>query len=461
MKVLKFGGTSVGDGRRIANVARLVGPRAGEVGVVVVSAIGGVTDALLDLAARALRGRLDEASDRAELLLGRHRTALAEAGLGDDLEPLRREIEARFKEISDLATGIALLKELPPRTQDAIVASGELLSSRILTAVFQAQGAPAVWVDPRDLVPTDAGYGAAVPDEAGIAAATARLVRPHLEARRMVVTGGFVGRGPSGETTTLGRGGSDYSAALLAAALDADAIEIWTDVDGILTADPRVVQTARPVPAISYAEASELAFFGAKVLHPATVRPAVRKGIPVWIKNTLRPEAPGSVVRRDAEGSGVRALAARKGIAAVFISNPQMLLAHGYAARVFDVFEKHRVPVDVITTSEVSISTTVDKGAPFDALLADLRTFADVEVRHGLAVLTVVGRRLRSTPAIAARVFQALGEVNVVMISQGASDTNLTFVVDEKDVESALRQVHAEFCEGGAPQASGVKEATA
>jgi aspartate kinase len=313
--------------------------------------------------------------------------------------------------------------------------------------VLEAQGAPAAWVDPRDLVPTDAGYGAAIPDEAGIGEATARLVRPHLEAGRIVVTGGYVGRGPSGETTTLGRGGSDYSAALFAAALGAEAIEIWTDVDGILTADPRVVPSARVVPAISYAEASELAFFGAKVLHPATVRPAVRKAIPVWIKNTLRPEAPGSVVRRDAEGTGVRALAARKRIAAVFISNPQMLLAHGYAARVFDVFEKHRVPVDVITTSEVSIATTVDEGAPFEALRADLESFADVEVRRGLAVLTVVGCKLRSTPSIAARIFQALGGVNVVMISQGASDTNVTFVVDEADVESALKRVHAEFCE--------------
>jgi aspartate kinase len=263
----------------------------------------------------------------------------------------------------------------------------------------------------------------------------------------VAVTGGFVGRDAAGDTTTLGRGGSDYSASLLGAALDASAIEIWTDVDGLMTADPRVVPGARLVPGISYAEASELAFFGAKVLHPATIRPAVASGIPVRIRNTARPEGRGTEIRRDAAGSGVRAVAARLGAVAIFARNPRMLLSEGYASRIFGVFEKHRVSVDVIATSEVSISTTVSRAAPVDAIVDDLGRFCEVETIRDLAVVSVVGRRLRSTPGIAAKAFAALGNINVVMISQGASETNLTFVIEERGARSALRRLHRVFFE--------------
>ena len=275
---------------------------------------------------------------------------------------------------------------------------------------------------------------------------------PHLEAGRVVVTGGFVGATREGVTTTLGRGGSDYSAALFGAALkDAGrgvgALEIWTDVDGILTADPRVVPAARLVPEVSPSEAAELAFFGAKVLHPATIRPAVARGIPVSVRNSFRPDAPGTVVRPEAPGTGVRALAMRTGVSALFVGNPRMLLAHGYAARVFSVFEKHAVPVDVIATSEVSISITVDAKSPLDGVVKDLAAFAEVSVEPRLAVVSVVGKALRTTAGIARRVFQALGDVNVVLISQGASDTNMTFVVAAGDAPETLRRLHREFFE--------------
>jgi len=299
---------------------------------------------------------------------------------------------------------------------------------------------------------TDASHGAAAPDEAAIAANVASRLLPERAAGRVVVTGGFVGAAPGGATTTLGRGGSDYSAALLGAALldsgaPVSAIEIWTDVDGILTADPRVVPAARIVPEVGYAEAAELAFFGAKVLHPATIRPAVSRGIPVRVRNTFRPAAPGTTVRSEAPGTGVRALAMRPGVAALFVGSPRMLLAHGYAARVFSVFERHAVPVDVIATSEVSISITVDAKAPLAALVRDLSAFAEVSVLTDLAVVSVVGRKLRSTPRVAASVFAALGEINVVLISQGASETNLTFVVEAKEAPEALRRLHRELFE--------------
>jgi aspartate kinase len=224
-------------------------------------------------------------------------------------------------------------------------------------------------------------------------------------------------------------------------------IEIWTDVDGILTADPRVVPGARLVSEVSSAEAAELAFFGAKVLHPATIRPAVQRGIPVAVRNTFHPDEPGTVVRKDAPGTGVRALAMRKGVTALFVGSPRMLLAYGYAAKVFSVFERHRVAVDVIATSEVSISITVDGKAELTGVVHDLSEFAEVSLLKHLAVVSVVGRNLRSTAGIAVRVFAALGEVNVVLISQGASDTNLTFVVAEGDAPEVLRRLHKEFFE--------------
>ncbi len=453
MLVMKFGGTSVGTGGRIACVAELVESRLGEGPFVVVSAMGGVTDALLDLSRAAREGDREAAAAALATLGERHRAAVDELALGRvEAAALRVEIERELARLDGLATGVALLGELSARTTDAICAAGELLSAALTAAALERRGVAVARVDPRDWLATDATHGAAAPDEAAIAANVARRLLPERAAGRVVVTGGFVGASAGGATTTLGRGGSDYSAALLGAALhDAgaavEAIEIWTDVDGILTADPRVVPGARLVPEVGYAEAAELAFFGAKVLHPATIRPAIARGLPVRVKNTFRPLAPGTTVRSEAPGAGVRALAMRPGVVALFVGSPRMLLAHGYAARVFSVFERHAVSVDVIATSEVSISITVDGKAPVEALVADLSAFAEVSVLRDLAVVSVVGRRLRTTAGVAARVFAALGDVNVVLISQGASETNLTFVVEAPDAPEALRRLHRELFE--------------
>lgn len=453
MLVMKFGGTSVGDGERLAGVGRLVAARRAEGPVVVVSAMAGVTDQLLALST-ASRDKDRTAADAALRALGdRHRAAIEALDLRNgDAAELRDGVARELLRLGDLSMGVSLLGVLPPSTQDAIAAAGETLSAPLAAAALRQQGLDVALVDPRDVVKTDASYGSAVPDETATAARCRERLLPELAAGRAVVTGGFLGSAPDGSTTTLGRGGSDYSAALLGAGLadagaSVSAIEIWTDVDGILTADPRVVPAARLVPEVSDAEAAEMAFFGAKVLHPATIRPAVSRGIPVVVRNTFRPDAPGTVVRKDAPGAGLRALAARTGVTAIFVGNPRMLLGHGYAARVFSVFERHRVPVDVIATSEVSISITVDARSPIDALVEELSEIAEVSVLPGLAVVSVVGKALRSTPGIAARLFGALSGVNVVLISQGASDTNLTFVVDEKDAHDALRRLHKEFFE--------------
>ena len=451
--VLKFGGTSVGSAGRIRDVADLVGTRGRDPSLVVVSAMAGVTDLLVGLKVSS-SGRNREAVVAARAVLAqRHHDALDGLGLPSaDLDAARTALETDLQRVEELCSGIFLLEEVSPRTSDALLSLGEMMSSRLVVAALRARGTEAVWIDPRDILATDRSYGAAMADEKETTIRVATHVAPQLAAGRTVVTGGFVGAAPDGSTTTLGRGGSDYSAALFGAALhdaggEVGRIEIWTDVDGILTADPRVVPAARLVPEVSYPEAAELAFFGAKVLHPATIRPAVARGIPVAVKNTFRPECPGTVVRQDAAGDGVRAVAMRTGVTALFVGSPRMLLAHGYAAKVFSVFEKHGVPVDVIATSEVSISITVDEKASLEGVVRDLSEFAEVSVLKHLAVVSVVGKSLRSTAGVARRIFQAVGDVNVVLISQGASDTNVTFVVDGKDAPEALRRLHREFFE--------------
>ena len=337
--VLKFGGTSVGSAERIRDVACLVAKRGGDPCVVVVSALGGVTDELVGLKISS-NGKERAGADFAlEALARRHRAALDELHLpAADAAAVAASVDEELHRARILSTGISLLEEVSPRTSDALLSVGEMISSRLVAAALRAAGVAAVWVDPRDVLVTDAAHGAALPDEEETTRRVASHVIPHLEAGRVVVTGGFVGATREGVTTTLGRGGSDYSAALFGAALkDAGrgvgALEIWTDVDGILTADPRVVPAARLVPEVSPAEAAELAFFGAKVLHPATIRPAVARGIPVSVRNSFRPDAPGTVVRPEAPGTGVRALAMRTGVSALFVGNPRMLLAHGYAPR--------------------------------------------------------------------------------------------------------------------------------
>lgn len=452
--VLKFGGTSVGTAERIQDVARLVGTRGGDPCLVVVSAMGGVTDLLVGLK-NSSKVKDRAASEAAlEVLAARHRDALDALRLPQaEAATCAGALEEEVRRCGELSLGISLLEEVSPRTSDALLSMGELVSSRFVAAALRARGTEAVWIDPRELLATDATHGTALADEAETAHRVAARVLPELAAGRVVVTGGFVGAAASGATTTLGRGGSDYSAALFGAALkdagrDVGAIEIWTDVDGILTADPRLVPRARLVPEVSSAEAAELAFFGAKVLHPATIRPAVARGIPVVVRNSFRPEGAGTVVRQDASGTGVRAIAMRKGVTALFVGSPRMLLAYGYAAKVFSVFERHRVSVDVIATSEVSISITVDGKAPLEGIVHDLSEFAEVSLLKHLAVVSVVGRNLRSTAGIAVRVFAALGDVNVILISQGASDTNMTFVVAEADAPEALRRLHREFFEG-------------
>jgi aspartate kinase len=271
--------------------------------------------------------------------------------------------------------------------------------------------------------------------------------RPHLDAGRVVVMGGYIGSTLSGVTTTLGRGGSDYSAAIAGASLNAQEIQIWTDVDGMMTADPRIVPAAWKVREISFDEASELAYFGAKVLHPLTVLPAVEKNIPVYILNSRKPHGTGTRITREARPCRnlMKSIACKRGITIVTVSSSRMLMAHGFLRALFQVFDRHRTSVDMVATSEVSVSLTLDNVSSLNAIVEELKQLGDVEVTPRAALVCLVGNNLKYTPGIARRVFSSLADINILMVSLGASNINLSFMVDEKDATAATQKLHADF----------------
>ena len=449
---MKFGGTSVGSAERIRALSDRVKERLAERPVVVVSALGGITDLLIRGAHLALeRDRAAEQVVRE--VQARHQAVIAEL-FPTGKNRLIEHVNAIVVELQAFYTGVHNLGELTPRSLDAISGMGERLSCEIVAAALVGRGVDARSVDGRTIVITDESFGRAIPLPEETGSQVREVLLPLVQARTVPVVGGFIGATRRRVSTTLGRGGSDWSAALIGAHLPADEIQIWTDVDGIMTVDPRVVAGARVLPEVSFEEAAELAYFGAKVLHPATIKPAVEKGIPVRILNSFNPTAPGTVVSRPAPEESAagepRAVAFKKGITVILISQPRMLMAHGFVMRVFEVFAHHRTPVDLIATSEVSISLTVDSPASLPAVREDLTSLGEVQVLDGMAIVSIVGRGFVRRSGLAARIFQALRDVNVVMISFGASDVNLSLVVAEADAERAIRLLHAEFFEGRA-----------
>jgi aspartate kinase len=447
--VMKFGGTSVGAPERIRALVDLVAARRSETPLVVVSAFGGMTDALVESARLALAR--DAACTRiVATALERHRSAVtALVPRGAEQEAALAHVENVVAELRALLSGVYNLGELTARSMDAISGMGERLSYEIVAAALRARGLSARGIDARRVIVTDEAFGRARPLLDETAARAASEIRPLLDAGMVPVVPGFIAATAGGVSTTLGRGGSDWSASLLGAVLGAAEIQIWTDVDGMMTVDPRVVPEARVLPSVTYEEAAELAYFGAKVLHPATIRPAVDRGIPVRILNSMRPQAEGTLIEQAAAATPgePRAIAFKKGISVILIAQPRMLMAYGFVARVFEVFDRHRTPVDLIATSEVSISLTVDDPARLPAVRDDLAALGDVQVIEGMAIVSVVGRGFVRHPGLAARIFQAIRDVNVVMISFGASDVNVSFVVAEADAERAVRSLHREFFE--------------
>ncbi len=441
--VMKFGGTSVEDAVAIARTAGIVEGRRkrGYQPIVVVSAMAKVTDQLLLAAATAARGDRAGALAVTARLRARHKVTAA------DLNTDAGWLDAEFDAMEEILRGLAAVGELTPRISDMIVSYGERLSSRMIGEYFAVRGLDGVHVDARACIMTDNQHTRAVPDDALIEERLKVHVLPHADAGRTVVMGGFIGSTVSGVTTTLGRGGSDFTGALVGGGVGAEAIEIWTDVDGIMTTDPRMCPDALRVRSISFEEAAELAYFGAKVLHPATILPAVKKNIPVLVLNSRNPENEGTRIQAVAPpcASPIKSIAAKKRLTIVDVVASRMLMTHGYLKAIFDIFDRHKCAVDMVSTSEVSVSLTVDSNEALPAIAADLSQIADVKYEGRKALVCLVGEDVRGHAGMAARLFNSIKHINVRMISQGASEINMSFMIDEDDVEEAVRSLHAEF----------------
>ena len=447
MLVMKFGGTSMEDAKAIDRAAKIVKSRLPKKPVVVVSAMAKVTDQLLATARAAGKGDRDEALKLSRALRERHYNVAGEL-LGTGLfTQFHSELESDFDTLDELLRGIAAVGELTPRTADLVAANGELLSSKIAAAAFSARGLDSSLVDSRRCIITDDTHSRAIPIFEDTNQKLKSVLQPLLEKGRVPVMGGFIGSTRGGTTTTIGRGGSDFSAAIVGAGLTAESIEIWTDVDGMMTTDPNLCPDAHRIKVISFDEAAELAYFGAKVLHPATLLPAIQKNIPVYILNSRNPDGQGTKITTRAQHCKnlFKAIAVKKRITIVDVAATRMLMVHGYLKSIFEAFDRHRVPVDVVSTSEVSVSLTVDSNEAIPALAADLSKLADVKYEGRKAIVCLVGENLRETPGVAARIFGVIPDLNIRMISQGASEINLTFVIEEDEVPDVVKRLHAAF----------------
>jgi len=448
--VMKFGGTSVEDPAAIGRTAAIVAGRLalGKQPVVVVSAMARVTDQLLRAAASAAAGDRTGALAISSRLRSRHRdTAAALIKDFANASTLQNLIDQKFDSLDEILRGLAAILELTPRISDLIVSYGERISSRIVAAAFIERGIDAAHVDARNIVITDSLFQKAAPLNAIVDKRAQEHLLPLTSLGKVPVMGGFIASNEAGITTTLGRGGSDFTGALIGGALSAETIEIWTDVDGIMTTDPRVCPEALRVKVISFEEAAELAYFGAKVLHPATILPAVKKNIPVQVLNSRNPSCEGTRITSLAPHckSPFKSIAVKKKLSIIDVVASRMLMTHGYLSEIFSIFDKHQCAVDMVSTSEVSVSLTVDSNEKLPSIAADLSKLADVKYEGRKALVCMVGEDIRGKSGMAAQVFTAVRHINVRMISQGASEINMSFMIDEDDADEAVRSLHAAF----------------
>jgi aspartate kinase len=442
MIVMKFGGSSVADRRQIDKVLAIVKSRAPRGPLVVCSAHKGITDALVGAAREAARG-----------VYAPERIVDRQAAVARDLGCDGALLAPFFAEIADLLRGISLVRELSPRSLDYIASFGERMSVRAIADFFTRHGLPSQAFDVWDLgFVTDASFGCARPLP-GYEAEMRRLSAERVPAGVVPVVTGFVGRTPAGEITTVGRNGSDLTATLVGAALGADEVEIWSDTDGVMTADPSVVRAARSIPAMRFDEAAELAWFGSRVLHPSTLLPAMEKGIPVRVLNTNRPEHPGTVIQHEVPEHENRAtsIAYKEGQIVATITSTRMFGEAGFLGRVFEALGRHAVVVDMLATSEISVSFTTDRREPLDRALAELAATGACRVEEDKALLVVVGRHLAEKAGLGAAILQAVADagVNVEMVSYGMKSISLTMLIRDADVEKAVSVLHPRLFEGG------------
>ena len=442
LTVLKFGGTSVKDAEAFIRTSDIIISTAGKK-VVVVSALAGITDDLTYIISSLDRQIYNRAKETIESISLKHKQVIADLDLSDDCDLF---LEKKISELKLLIEAVEILGELTGKSKDLILSFGECMSSTMLADILSKNGIKAKQKEAGELIITDSEFTEATVLFDQTNEACSCECKKMFDTNDVIVVGGFIGSDLQGRRTTLGRGGSDYSASVIAAAIKADLLEIWTDVDGILTSDPRLVRGAKLVTELSYIEASELAFFGAKVLHPKTIRPAVDAQIPVVVKNSYNPKGHGTVVVNKAvDCSIIKAIAYRKDVTVINIRSNRMLGAYGFLSKVFEIFKKHETSVDLVTTTEVSISLTIDDETKIYEVEKDLAEFSTVEIFRDKAIISAIGEGIRETAGIAARFFNVLKGINVSMVSVGASEVNLSIVIEQSLLDQAVMGLHEEF----------------
>ena len=443
MIVLKFGGTSVQNCECMDRAIDITDGQIDRAPLVISSAMSKVTDTLVDITMDADKGDKEGALAKVEEIALRHNETAREFLTGKNLENALVRLEAFFSEMRAFVTGLTMLRECSPRSSDAIVSFGELLSTTLLYFRCLERNIQADFVDSRDLVVTDDNFISASPyiDK------TYKNIRKNVHPKKgkIIIAQGFIGRTETGVVSTLGRGGSDYSATLFGAALKAEEVQIWTDVDGIMTSDPRIVESAQTIPTISYEEAAELAYFGAKVVHPSTIQPAVALGISVLVKNTMNTKGNYTAIVTSSDKKGLRAIAGKKNITLLNITSSRMLNAYGFLSRIFAIFAQYKTPVDLIATSEVSVSMTIDSTTALDEIQKDLTELGKVTVEHEKSIICLVGQEFWKDSVFTSRVFSALNDIPIRMISLGASDINLSLVVPQEMMHNSIERLHREF----------------
>ena len=444
MIIMKFGGTSVANFEAITRTIFIIGGKLDQKPVVVVSALSKVTDLLYRISDAAAAGNETETKDLLSQLRQRHVDLAAEL-LSQSV--LKDEAVANVNSICDSLDSIAMavcsLGELSDRNKAIIISKGEYLSSTIIAHAMNSKGIRTRWIDARDMMVTNKSYLKAEPDMSAIAERVPGVVSQAYEGVDAVITQGFVGVTKDAEPTVLGRGGSDYSASLIGLAIDAERIEIWTDVDGVRTADPRSVKNTKYLEKISFEEAAEMAHFGAKVLHPLTIEPAVKKNIPIYVLNSMNPSGKGTaILRNELIEDGVKSVSFKENIKVINIFSTRMINTSGFLRRVFEIFSESKVSVDLISTSEANISVTVDAAQNIDSVVAQLSEFADVIVDDDKSQVSVIGKNIVRLNGMLKKTFTPLKKCNVYMISQGASFVNISFVVDREELADVVQDLH-------------------
>jgi len=450
MIILKFGGSSIRDSRAIRSVADIIRSKRDLHPIVVLSACGDTTDNLLHAIDIAREGDLTHALQEIDAIHNYHTSIIAELSLQSYWETKYLETsEAFISELRELLRGVSLLHDISAKSIDRIVSFGERYSTLLLYCLFNSEGIRSHLADSRKFIKTTDNHTRAEP----LLEVSCPLIRNTFQKNpapySIPFAQGFVGSTMDGITTTLGRGGSDYTASIIGAALGADAIEIWSDVDGILTADPTIISHARVVKQMTFREASELAYFGARVLHPDTILPAIEQDIPIHIFNTMNPKAAGSLIRKEfpdkPDESIVKSIAYKEGIQVLNLTSTRMFQAHDFLRKVFEVLDRHQVVADLVSTSEVSISIAFTRDVNYQPLVKELSKFSTVNIENRKAIVCLVGENMQNHRGLSGKIFNQLQDVQINMISQGASEVNLSFVIDEKEIEHVVRKLHSTF----------------